>query len=352
MQLQSSALRYGFALRHDCMTAAIRPANLPDRRTATSPDEPHSGRDGRVQRLESVLFLAREPLSSRKLSQFANLADATEARTLVRRLNEMYDHGGRAFRVEEVAGGYQLLTRPRFAGWLRRLKNVPNEVRLSGPALETLAVVAYRQPTGRAEVEAIRGVACGEILRQLMERDLVRISGRSEELGRPYLYATTRRFLQLFGLKSLDKLPRVAEMQKILQDAEREASSTNAGTNEEENNVAVTTVTEWSVEETTEEFVVPPGAEAPANSIDDDDYDDLDDDDDDDEFDDDDDFADDDFGDDEEDEESDDEDEEYDGDDWEEVDGDDDDDDDWDDDDEEDLGWNDSDDDDDDDDWE
>jgi segregation and condensation protein B len=114
--------------------------------------------------------------------------------------------------VEEVAGGFQLLSRPKFAGWLRRLSHVPPETRLSTPVLETLAVIAYRQPVLRADIEAIRGVNCGEILRQLMERDLVRISGRSQELGRPYLYSTTKRFLQLFGLPHIDKLPRVQAM--------------------------------------------------------------------------------------------------------------------------------------------
>jgi segregation and condensation protein B len=177
-------------------------------------------RDPKVQRLEAVLFLAREPLTSRKLSVYANLADGTEARTLIRRLNQWYDQRGRAFRVEEVAGGYQLLSRPKFAGWLRRLAHVPAETRLSAPVLETLAVIAYRQPVLRADIEAIRGVNCGEILRQLMERDLVRISGRSQELGRPYLYATTKTFLQLFGLPNIDKLPRVETMRNISEDAD------------------------------------------------------------------------------------------------------------------------------------
>jgi segregation and condensation protein B len=155
-----------------------------------------------------VLFVAREPLSSRRLAHFAGLLDGTEARTLVRRLNGLYDAEGRAFRVEEVAGGFQLMTRPKFGPWLRRLFASPVEMRLSAPALETLAVVAYRQPVLRASVDAIRGVDCGEILRQLMERDLVRIVGRSEDLGRPYLYGTTRKFLQIFGLRHLDDLPR------------------------------------------------------------------------------------------------------------------------------------------------
>ena len=161
-----------------------------------------------MARLEAVLFLAREPLATRKLAQLAGLADGTEARTLVRTLNRLYDEEGCAFRAVEVAGGFQLMSRAKFAPWLRRLDGSAAEVRLSGPAMETLAVVAYRQPVLRAEIEAIRGVQCGEILRQLMERDLVRIVGRSEELGRPFLYGTTREFLQVFGLRHLDELPR------------------------------------------------------------------------------------------------------------------------------------------------
>lgn len=163
-----------------------------------------------LARLEAVLFLAKEPMSSRKLAQFAALEDGTRTRTLIQRLNDEYDNAGRAFRVEEIAGGYQLLTRRNFSAWLRRLAHVPGETRLSAPALETLAVIAYRQPVLKADIDAIRGVNCGEILRQLMERELVRISGRSEELGRPFLYATTRRFLYLFGLHSLEDLPRSA----------------------------------------------------------------------------------------------------------------------------------------------
>ncbi|MBI3838910.1 MAG: SMC-Scp complex subunit ScpB [Planctomycetia bacterium] len=165
-------------------------------------------RDERASRLEAVLFLAREPLNSRKLAQLAHLADGTEARTLVRRLNRWYDDSGSAFRAEELAGGFQLMSRPKFGPWLRRLYNSPGEIRLSAPALETLAVVAYRQPVLRAEIEAIRGVDCGEILRQLMDRDLVRTAGRAAELGRPYWYATTKRFLQVFGLRHLEDLPR------------------------------------------------------------------------------------------------------------------------------------------------
>lgn len=170
----------------------------------------------RRMRAEAVLLMSKAPLSPRKLAQLAHLADATEARTLVRQLNQIYDALGRALRVEQVAGGYRLLTRPELAPWLARLGHVPAPLRLSTPMMETLAVVAYRQPVSRASTESIRGVACGELLRQLMDRELVRIVGRSEELGRPYLYGTTKRFLQLFGLSNVDALPPI--QWKTLQD--------------------------------------------------------------------------------------------------------------------------------------
>ena len=215
-QLHSACPRQSGAWRRTASwTGGARPQSS-SLRSTTSPAcveaaEPAEG-DNNLARSEAILFLAREPLTSRKLSQYANLADGTQARTLVRRLNEQYDAVGRAFRVEQVAGGYQLLTRHKLAPWLRRLAHVPGETRLSAPALETLAVIAYRQPVPRADIEAVRGVNCGEILRQLMDRDLVRIGGRSEELGRPYLYATTKRFLELFGLNHIDELPRGQEL--------------------------------------------------------------------------------------------------------------------------------------------
>lgn len=215
-QLQSVCLRYAGPWSQG--TLAQVAANGVGLRSEPAPGPiaqiPRSagGRGDDLARLEAILFLSREALSSRKLSQYANLADGTQARTLVRRLNEQYDAAERAFRVEHVAGGYQLLTRRKFAPWLARLAHVPEATRLSAPTLETLAVIAYRQPVGRADIEAIRGVNCGEILRQLLERDLVGIDGRSDELGRPFLYSTTKRFLQLFGLVNLDDLPLAAEL--------------------------------------------------------------------------------------------------------------------------------------------
>jgi len=210
-RLQSTALRYQ---RAACGLAPTTPKRQYITAPSTAPSSnPHvadhlpSIPNTKINRLESVLFLAHQPLTSRKLAKLANLADGTEARTLVRQLQDKYNKRGCAMQVVEVAGGFQMLTRPQLAPWLGRLNGGPEEIRLSAPAMETLSVVAYRQPVLRAEIEAIRGVQCGEILRVLMERDLLRIVGRSEELGRPFLYGTTKKFLQVFGLNRLEHLP-------------------------------------------------------------------------------------------------------------------------------------------------
>lgn len=184
-----------------------RPHLLSGKPTTTDRDK--------LRNLEAVIFLSPQGISSRRASRVAGLADATEVRTLVRKLNLLYDNQGKPYRIEEVAGGYAILTRPEFAPWLRKLSYVPGELRLGQSALETLSVVAYRHPVTRADIELIRGVGCSEILKQLLEMDLVRISGRSEDLGRPYLYGTTQRFLQIFGLRSADRLPRIEWVNQI-----------------------------------------------------------------------------------------------------------------------------------------
>jgi segregation and condensation protein B len=166
----------------------------------------------RRRRLEAVLFMSRTPLPSRKLSQLAELEDGTQARTIIKELNQHYDEVGRAFHVKQVAGGFQLRTRPQFSDWIGRLEHAPRLVRLSTPALETLTVVAYRQPIIKAEIEAVRGVSSGEMLRQLLEKKLIKIAGRSEKLGRPFLYATSKEFLVHFGLNSLADLPRAKQL--------------------------------------------------------------------------------------------------------------------------------------------
>lgn len=184
------------------------------RRTFPSPYQEPTGpgpyrRSDELARLEAALFLAREPLSTRRLAKLARLADGTRARVLIRELKRLQDESGAAFRVEQIAGGFRLLTRAALGPWVRRLLGTPAETRLSAAALETLAIVAYRQPVTRTEIEAIRGVGCEDMLRQLMERDFVAIGGRTEDLGRPNFYVTSRRFLQAFGLARIEDLPRM-----------------------------------------------------------------------------------------------------------------------------------------------
>ena len=195
---------------------SVRPGNAPrpfalrSRAEVGEPPalDPHA-RDSKLARLEAVLLIADEPLPARRLADAAGLADAAEARALIERLKGLYDADETAFQIEEIAGGYQLLTRPRYHPWLARLKRTGHEVRLTPAALETLGVIAYKQPIMRAEVEKVRGVACAELIRHLMEKGLVRVAGRHDSLGRPQLYGTTRRFLQVFGLNTLKDLPEV-----------------------------------------------------------------------------------------------------------------------------------------------
>ena len=210
LQLGSVALRYDGILSRRTSGGVAPPNGLSGLVGDAEQLETHIAKEERLAYLEAVLFLSRQPLQSRKLAKLARLNDGTEARTLIKILNESYDATDRAFRVEEIAGGYQMRTRRQFSSWLRRMAEAPAEIRMSSPAMETLAVVAYRQPVMRAEIETIRGVQCGEILRQLMERGVVRIAGRADELGRPFLYGTTRNFLEVFGLRSLDELPRAS----------------------------------------------------------------------------------------------------------------------------------------------
>lgn len=162
--------------------------------------------------LEAALFAADEPLTLRRLGTAAGVAESAEVRRLVRRLQSLYEKEGSPFQVEEIASGFQLLTRPEYHPWLTRARHTGSELRLSPAARETLAIVAYRQPIMRADMEGIRGVQCGEVLRLLMERGLVKIAGRDNSLGRPVLYGTTRKFLQVFGLRNLADLPMAEEL--------------------------------------------------------------------------------------------------------------------------------------------
>jgi segregation and condensation protein B len=173
----------------------------------TSTSDPLT-RSPQLALIEAALLISDEPMPLRRLAQAVGAADVQSVRKLVQELEELYEKDGTAFQVEEVAGGFQLLSRSIYHRWLTSLRRGQQEMRLTAAARETLAIVAYRQPITRADIEAIRGVNSAEVLRLLMEKGLLRIAGRDDSLGRPVLYGTTKKFMQVFGLRSLKDLPR------------------------------------------------------------------------------------------------------------------------------------------------
>ena len=170
-----------------------------------------------VDVVEALLFASDAPLEAERIRDVLDLGSVADARALVEELRTRYDGDGRALSITEVAGGYRMVTRSELAPWLVRLARARTRVRLSRASLEALAIIAYRQPVSRPEVDAIRGVNSEGVLDSLMERRLVRIAGRKEAPGRPFLYETTREFLIAFGLRDLGDLPKV-EGQLIVPD--------------------------------------------------------------------------------------------------------------------------------------
>ena len=180
--------------------------------------------------VESLLFATDRPLTPKAVvhalqqalkfsptpetSAYEKISIA-EVEVAIEQLNARLATEGSSLMVQGIAGGYVLRTRPEFAVWTNRLFEQPKAPRLSQPALETLAVIAYRQPIGRAEIESVRGVAVDGVVATLLERKVIRVAGRSEQPGRPLLYETTPLFLELFGLKNLEELPNADELRRL-----------------------------------------------------------------------------------------------------------------------------------------
>jgi len=164
--------------------------------------------------IESLLFVAEDPLTIDNIKKVLDSADSNAIRNVLNELSSEYEARKGGFFLSEVAGGYQIRTRPEYSQWIRRLLR-PNPLRLSNAALETLAIVAYKQPVIRSDIEHLRGVDCGGILRMLLERKLVRVVGRKEIPGRPMIYTTTKKFLELFELKDLKDLPSPKEIEEL-----------------------------------------------------------------------------------------------------------------------------------------
>ncbi len=165
--------------------------------------------------LEALLFVAHEPLSLDRLCALVGDAKSDEVVQALGRLHDALEQGGRGLQLIEVAGGYRLATKAEYAPWVRRLEKIKTAPKLSRSALEVLAIIAYKQPIVRAEIEEIRGVETSGVLRTLLERKLVRIVGRKEVPGRPIMYGTTKFFLEHFGLRDLSELPPLKEFKEL-----------------------------------------------------------------------------------------------------------------------------------------
>jgi segregation and condensation protein B len=166
--------------------------------------------------LEALLFAADGPLKPKELRAVLPETPPREIAEAFAELREEYDREGRSFQLAEVEGGWQLFTRREFFSWVRRMRSDLRTMRLSRAAVETLAIIAYRQPATRAEIEHIRGVDAGGVLRTLLDRNLITLKGRAEGVGRPLLYGTTDFFLNHFGLKGLEELPKIEELSEIM----------------------------------------------------------------------------------------------------------------------------------------
>jgi len=176
--------------------------------------------------IESLLFVAENPLTVDQIKQIVTLPDSKMIRQTLNELKQDYEGRQGAFNLYEVAGGYQFRTRPEYVPWIKRFLQ-PKPARLSKAALETLAIIAYKQPVIRSDVEQLRGVDCGGVLRMLLERKLIRVLGRKEIPGRPLIYATTKEFLQVFDLKNLKDLPTPKEIEALAQEPDLEEDQTD-----------------------------------------------------------------------------------------------------------------------------
>ena len=168
------------------------------------------------QIIESLLFASPDPLSQSLLNQVFDKPIPFLNET-VKRLNEFYLKNKKPYFIDNIAGGYQLVTKPEFDIWIRRLLGKSNKLILSAAALDTLAIIAYKQPIGRYDIEAIRGVDSSGVIKTLLSRNLIMIKGRGDGPGRPLLYSTTKLFLEKFGLNRLSDMPKLKEVSEIIE---------------------------------------------------------------------------------------------------------------------------------------
>ncbi len=165
--------------------------------------------------VEAMLFISDKPVTVEQIRDVVGNLDAGQVRQIISELNTEYEQLNRGIRITEVAGGFRMITPPQLAPFLKKMYKQRRAERLSKPALETLAIIAYKQPLTRLEIESLRNVNVDGVISSLVEKGLIRITGRKNAPGRPFVYGTTRQFLEYFGLKSLDELPKMEDFSKL-----------------------------------------------------------------------------------------------------------------------------------------
>ena len=171
--------------------------------------------------IEAMIFASDTPISAQKIKSILQEGTVPQIKKAIKQLNENYEKINAAFHIVEVADGYQMVTRPDYASWLTRLYKARQASRLTKRALETLAIVAYKQPITKTEMESIRGVNVDGVVKTLIERNLITVTGREKAPGNPLLYGTTKYFLEYFGLKSINDLPKLKEIDELLKSDEK-----------------------------------------------------------------------------------------------------------------------------------
>jgi len=182
--------------------------------------------------IEALLFVSEKPLTYEQIRSVLENLDTAQINKILEELKSEYENSNRGVRIVQIAGGFQMVTPPNLATFLKKLYKQRNAERVSRPGLETLAIIAYKQPITRHEIELIRNVNIDGVIKSLLDKDLIRVTGRKKAPGRPKVYGTTRQFLEYFGLKSLEELPKTEDLGKLLdkkedQDESKESTQTD-----------------------------------------------------------------------------------------------------------------------------
>jgi segregation and condensation protein B len=192
----------------------LKALNLDTQAKAAGPEKPTIDEDGLKKIIEALIFASDKPLAIKQIKDIIGDTDTRLIRKLVNDLKQEFTRDQRSFNISEVAGGFQFSTDPAYARWLKKLYKIKQSDYLTGPSLETIAIIAYRQPVTKADIEFIRGVAVDGVINNLLQKGFIKVVGKKDVIGRPYLYGTTALFLQYFGLNSIEYLPALSDFRE------------------------------------------------------------------------------------------------------------------------------------------